>query len=482
MEIYFKARTIAVVGASRNPRKDGNNIIRNLLVKKSIKIFPINPFADEILGLKAYPSILEINEDLDLVIIFIPPKKVLQVVKECIQKKVKAILIESSGFNEVGNYELFNEIKRLTQEAGIRVWGPNCTGYVDFYNMIFTPFAPVNTMIEDIDPEILKGNVSIVSQSGMMAGGMMFQIIRGILMGQYFKPNKILAIGNKLDINECDTLEYLGNDPHTKVIGFYLEGFSNGNKFLELCRKIIKKKPIVLLKGGFSASGSKAALSHTGSISSNNMIIRGALKQAGVILVSDFDEFLQTLSVLSILINDGNNKFPKGNRIAIMTISGGAGVILSDNIEKQKNLKMAKYSEKTKIKIAKKFPKWMKTGQGNPCDIWPAIEINGGPVILDVLSALQKDEFVDIIILTMVSIRHREWNVVSNKAFLEILKSFKKPIFLWIFGDYSQFDNIRKSFREIGIPVFTSIKSLANCLSKIIDYISYLKEHNDLRT
>ena len=111
MEIYFTPKTVAVVGASRNPRKDSNHIVRNLLLNGSIKVFPINPFADEILGLKAYPSILDIKEDLDLVIIFIPPDKVLNVVQECVQKKVKAILIESSGFNEVGNFELFNQIK-----------------------------------------------------------------------------------------------------------------------------------------------------------------------------------------------------------------------------------------------------------------------------------------------------------------------------------------------------------------------------------
>ncbi|MHA1751916.1 MAG: CoA-binding protein [Candidatus Helarchaeota archaeon] len=473
MEIYFTPKTVAVVGASRNPRKDSNHIVRNLLLNGSIKVFPINPFADEILGLKAYPSILDIKEDLDLVIIFIPPDKVLNVVQECVQKKVKAILIESSGFNEVGNFELFNQIKKITSQAGIKVWGPNCTGYTDFYNRVFTPFAPLGVIFKGIDILDFKGNVSIVSQSGMMAGGMMFQIVIGSTRGNYFRPNKILAIGNKLDINECDALEYIGNDPNTKVIGLYLEGFIDGRRFFNLAKKVIKEKPIILLKGGSSKSGSNAALSHTGSISTDENILNGLINQTGIIRVNDFNEFLETLTVFSILFQKNNQKIKIGNRVAVVTISGGAGVVLSDNIEKQKNLKMASYTEKSKIKIAKKFPKWMKTGQGNPCDIWPAIETNGAPIILDILNILNRDENVDLIILTMVSVSHREWDILSNKAFLDILKSYKKPIFFWIFGDYSQFDNLRGVFREIGIPVFTSIEMLTKILSNVVKYFSY---------
>ncbi|MHA1798268.1 MAG: CoA-binding protein [Candidatus Helarchaeota archaeon] len=476
MEIYFSAKTIAVVGASRNPRHDANNIIRNLMMKNSIKIFPINPFAEEILGMKAYSSVLDIPEDLDLVIIFIPPDKVLKVIKECVQKKVKAILIESSGFNEVGNYQLFNDVKRITSEAGIRVWGPNCTGYVDFHKQIFTPFAPMGDIIKGLNMSMdeLKGIVSIVSQSGMIAGGMMFQIITGITTGHYFKPNKILAIGNKLDINECDALEYLGNDPETKVIGLYLEGFSDGRRFLKLVQKIIKEKPIILLKGGASESGSKAALSHTGSLTTNDKILSGLLEQTGIIRVTDFTEFLQTLSVFSLLLKGGNNKLPKSNRVAIMTISGGAGVVLSDNIESQKGLKMAEYSEKTKSRIAKRFPKWMTTGQGNPCDVWPAIEVNGGYVILDILNALMKEEGIDIVVFTMVAVRHREWDLLHDKAFMDILKSFKKPIFFWIFGDHTQFDDIRKSLGKIGLPMFKSISVLTKMLSRICEYVNFI--------
>ncbi|NHI93017.1 MAG: hypothetical protein EAX96_10985 [Candidatus Lokiarchaeota archaeon] len=472
MENFFSAQTIAVVGASRNPRKDGNNIIRNLLLKKQLKIFPINPFADEILGLKTYPSILDVNEDLDLVIIFIPPDQVLDVIKNCVEKKVKAILIESSGFNEVGNYELFNQIKKLTTDADIRVWGPNCTGYVDFHQQIFTPFAPLGNMLRDLNLKLdeLKGNVSIASQSGMMAGGMMFQILTGIASGHYFKPNKILAIGNKLDIDECDALEFMGKDPNTKIIGLYLEGFSDGKRFMKLVKKIIKEKPIVLLKGGSSESGSKAAMSHTGSLSTNDVILSHALKQSGIIRVKDFQEFLETLSAFSMLYENDSNKLPKENKVAIITISGGAGVVLSDNIERQKNLKMASFNEKTKEKIAKAFPKWMKTGQGNPCDIWPAIEVNGPGVVLDILNAIMRDEGVDILIFTMVAVRHREWDMLGNKAFMDILKSFKKPIFFWIFGDYTQFDNIRKNLSQISLPMFGSIESLTKTLSNIVKY------------
>ncbi|MHA1229570.1 MAG: CoA-binding protein [Candidatus Helarchaeota archaeon] len=476
MEKFFTIKTVAVVGASRNPRKDGNNIIRNLLLNKSIKIYPINPFADEILGLKAYHSILDIEEDIDLVIIFIPPDKVLEVVKQCIQKKVKAILIESSGFNEVGNYELFNKIKELTKQAGIRVWGPNCTGYVDFHKQIFTPFAPLKAVIEYVNIDEIKGSVSIASQSGMMAGGMMFQILSGLKSGVYFEPNKILAIGNKLDINECDALEYMGNDPTTKVIGLYLEGFSEGRRFIESSRAIIKKKPIVLLVGGTSISGSKAAKSHTGSISTNEKILNSVLKQTGIIRTYDFKDFLQTLELFSIILEGDKSKLPKGNKVAVITISGGAGVVLSDNIERSNILKMATFTNKTLQKIAKRYPEWMKTGYNNPVDVWPAIEVNGPQVLLDILNAVNQDENVDIIVITMVSVRHREWSFMGNKAFMEILKSYKKPILFWIFGDMTQFNEIKKAFKKIGIPIFISIHELTKFLSRAVQYSQFLEQ------
>ncbi|NVM02666.1 MAG: CoA-binding protein [Candidatus Helarchaeota archaeon] len=475
MQNFFSFKTVAIVGASRTPNKDSNNIIRNLTLQKGLKIFPINPSATKILGLKAYPSVLDIKEDLDLAIIFIPPTRVLEVVKECVQKKVKAILIESSGFNEVGDLELFNEIKQITSNAGIRVWGPNCTGYVDFHQQLFTPFVPLKPVLRDIDIEELKGSVSIASQSGMMAGGMMLQIITGNPLKQYAPVNKILAIGNKLDVNECDALEYMGKDSKTKVIGLYLEGFIDARKFFKLAREIVKEKPIILLKGGTSKSGSQAALSHTGSLSTNDNILDGAIRQTGIIRVYDFKEFLQVLHTFSILLDNGKD-LPKDNRVAIVTISGGAGVVLSDNVEKSKDLKMAVYEEKTLKRISKNFPDWMKRGKNNPCDIWPAIDKSGGGALVDTLSALSRDKNVDVIILTIIAVRERGWDMAGNPMFVEILKSFKKPIFCWIFGDFTQFDNFRKMMVNIGIPFFTSIKDLTNSLSKVVEYANFISK------
>ncbi|MHC1591936.1 MAG: CoA-binding protein, partial [Candidatus Helarchaeales archaeon] len=179
MEMFFHPESVAILGVSRKLEKDGNNILRNIMLKNSIKVYPINPFADQILGVKVYHSVLDVPDEIDLAIIFVPPDKALKTVEECVEKKVKAILIESSGFNEVGNWELFNKIKEMTRAAGIRVWGPNCTGYVDFHEQFYTTFARMKEMLEGVNIESLKGNVSLISQSGMIAGGMMFEIISG---------------------------------------------------------------------------------------------------------------------------------------------------------------------------------------------------------------------------------------------------------------------------------------------------------------
>jgi len=471
VDVFFKPKSVAVLGVSRNPRKDGNNILRNLMMRNSLKLYPINPFADEILGIKAYPSVLDVPNSIDLAIIFVPPDKALQAVKDCVKKPVKAILIESSGFNEVGNWQLFDEIRKMTKEAGIRVWGPNCTGYVDFHEQLYTSFARMEEMLEDLDVEKLKGNVSLISQSGMIAGGMMFEIISGKLL----KINKICAIGNKLDINECDILEFLASDPNTEVIGMYLEGFADGKRFLKLAREITAKKPIVLLKGGQSESGSKAAMSHTGSISGKSEHLEGIFKQVGIIQVDDFMELLNVLNVLS-MFKENEIAIPARARVQIVTISGGAGVVLSDHVEKDENLSLATHSEKTKQKIAKAFPEWMVTGRENPCDIWPAIEIKGPFVISDIVTALLKDENIDIIVMTIFAARIKEWKMFQKELFGKFTRRYKKPVFCWILGEYTEFDSLRIELSEVGIPLFWSIQTLMSMVSKTCSHGSYLNK------
>lgn len=475
MDVFFNAKSIAILGVSRNPHKDGNNILKNLMMKEEgLTLYPINPFADEILGHKVYPSVLDVEDSIDLAILFIPPNKALKAAEECVQKGVKAIIIESAGFNEVGNWDLYNQIKEITAEAGVRVWGPNCTGFADFHAEFFTGFAPMDQMLEGIDVNDLKGNVSVISQSGMMAGGLMFTIITGMK----FKLNKLCAIGNKLDVNECDILEYLAADPKTEVIGVYLEGFADGKRFLKLARQTTPRKPIVLLSGGRSEGGFKAASSHTGTITSKSEHLEDLLKQAGVIQVEDFSELLDTLTALSIL-KEKNIPLPQRGNVAIVTISGGAGVVLSDQLAKQGNLTMAEYSDKTRKKIDECFPEWMVTGRYNPCDAWPAVEVKGPLVFPDILDAIFKDPNVDLLLITIFAARNEEWQFVQNSLFRSFIRKHKKTVVSWIFGDYTQFDEARIDLKKGGIPLYTSIQTCMKILSRMVWYGNFLKNKSE---
>ncbi len=469
MDIFFNPKSVAIFGVSRNPRKDGNNILRNLMLNQDIRIYPINPFAPDALGIKAYPSLHDVKDPVDLAILFIPAERVLQAVADCAQKGVRGIIIESSGFNEVGNWELSREIKETAQKAGIRVWGPNCTGFVDFHQSLFTTFATLGDLLEGRDVEALRGNVSILSQSGMMAGGMLFQIITGELL----RLSKICSVGNKLDVDECDLLAYLADDPTTEVIGLYLEGFSHGRRFLKLSRSITPHKPIVLLRGGLSRSGALAALSHTGSMTGGDDYLTGLFKQAGIICVDDFTELIAMLNVLSLL-KSFEVPIPTRANVAIMVGSGGTGVVLSDHLERQGNLNPATYSHKTRQVIAECFPEWMKTGRGNPCDFWPALETQGLGVVHRIKDAILDDPNVDVLVLNTFAAQFGGNEFSQRSIFQHGVERSKKPIFAYLFGNYQQLDPGRLELNRMGIPVFFDIRACMEAVSKLCRYGRFL--------
>lgn len=470
MDIFFRPKSVAIFGVSRNPHKEGNTILRNLLLNQDIRIYPINPFAPDVLGIKADPSLHDVKGPVDLAILFIPADRILQAVEDCAHKGVKGIIIESSGFNEVGNWELSSEIKEAAERAGIRVWGPNCTGFVDFHQRLFTTFAALGELLEGRDLEGVQGNVSILSQSGMMAGGMMFQIITGELL----RLSKICSVGNKLDVDECDLLAYLAADPTTEVIGLYLEGFSHGRRFLELARSITPHKPMVLLTGGLSAGGAQAALSHTGSMIGGGDHLTGLLKQAGIICVEDFTELIAMLNVLSIL-KTFEVPIPTRANVAMMVGSGGIGVVLSDHLERQGNLKMATYSHKTRQVIAECFPEWMKTGQGNPCDYWPALENKGLGVVHQIKDAILDDANVDVLVVNTFAAQFGGNEFSQHAIFQHGVERFKKPIFAYLFGNYQQLDPGRLELNRMGIPVFLDIRACMEAVSKLCRYGQFLK-------
>ncbi|HPD57133.1 MAG TPA: acetate--CoA ligase family protein [Smithellaceae bacterium] len=454
MDFFFSARSIALIGASPNPFKGGNFILKNLIATFRGDIYPVNPKYKTIEGLPCYAAVREIPDAVDMAIIFVPAREVPQAVRDCADKKIPGVIIESAGFAEIGaeGDKLQNELLDIKKQTGIRLWGPNCMGMVDgVQGHVFSFMVP-----EAVKSGLIPGHVSLIVQSGMLSGGFLMDIVSNRITG----INKVCSVGNKIDVDECDLLEYFEKDPQTKVIGLYLESIVDGRRFLELCKK--SSKPIVVLKGGKSASGAQAARSHTAALAGNHRVIEDALQQAGVIEAQDFKQLVDLCRSLAVY-----SRRPKGvGRVAILTASGGAGIVASDFIEEY-NLSLAKFTHATKSALEKLFPHWMPVN--NPVDIWPAIENSMGKgldVYRESLRALLADKGVDAVLICGFA---GNSSVSFNMADIaEKSRQSGKPIFIWLFGLRDAAFAAQTQAREHGVMIFQELQRASECLAAVL--------------
>jgi acyl-CoA synthetase (NDP forming) len=450
MELFFKPKSVAVIGASTNPHKDGNLILQNIIDSDFAgPIYPINPSAQEVLGIKAYPSLLEVPGEVDLVIIIIPAKFCVQAMQDCASKGVKAVIIEAMGFAEVGaeGKKLQDQIVAIAKQNGIRVMGPNCTGIVS--RDIATTFFPIKN--------VPRGNVVLIGQSGLLAAAMASDIV----VNQTLNVNKVCSIGNKCDVNENDLLEYFGNDPETDVISMYLESIADGAGFVPIAKRAAARKPVIFLKGGRTEAGAKAAMSHTGSMASNTRIVEAAIKQTGCIKADDFTEIKDFAKVFS------TQPLPKGNRVVIVTAAGSVGVVVSA-ICAEHGLEMPKLSPETVDKLKDVFPANMPPA--NPVDLWYSIEKLGLVKTLETtLAAPLQDPNIDAAVLILAGMKYT-MPVLDEHTVQKITEKYGKPVIICMLVGYNEYKN--RIMEELGrdLPVFTSIQSGVKALSKLCEY------------
>jgi len=253
---FFEPKSVAIIGASRNPKKIGHVIFRNF-IEQGFKgrVYPINPNTTELLGQKCYPTVLSVKDKIDLAVICVQSPIVPGIIEQCGKKRIKACIIISGGFKEIGNTELENQCIHIAKKYGIRILGPNCMG-------IFNPVSGVDTLFlpryKVERPK--KGSIAFISQSGALGSVMLdWMAMKG------YKLSSFVSYGNAADVDETELLEYLSNTKTTKVICAYIEGVKNGRKFYRVLRKVSKKKPVIILKGGKTQEGTNAIHSHTGS-------------------------------------------------------------------------------------------------------------------------------------------------------------------------------------------------------------------------
>lgn len=317
LEKFFNPKAVAVIGAAREPGKVGHDVVKNLLdFRFPGKIFPVNPKAQEILGLKAFPSVLDIPEKVDLGVIAVRAPLVPQVIRQCGEKGVKALVILSAGFKEAGREgaKLENEIVNLAREYGLRIIGPNCLGIVDTYSRLNATFAALKP---------IRGKIGFFSQSGALCLALL-EWSRAERVGL----SRFISLGNKSDISEIECLRLLGEDPRTEVIMGYLEGIDDGRAFMEAAKEVARKKPVIIFKSGVTAAGARAASSHTGSLAGSEVAFEAASRQAGIIRARNLREFFNLALLLAF------QPVMEGPRLAILTNSGGPGIVAADACER----------------------------------------------------------------------------------------------------------------------------------------------------
>jgi len=455
MEYFFEPRGIAVIGASPTPEKGGNIIINNLRKGYQGEIFPVNPRYDEIEGLKSYPSVLEVPDPVDMAIIYVGARMVPQAIEECGRRGIRGVMLQAAGFSESGpEGELFQEqAAEAARRNGVRIWGPNCMGLVDAVNRnVFSTVAP-----SIWSAGMTAGSISLIVQSGMLAGAFLIDVMTHGTSG----ISKACSIGNKMDIHECDILEYLMHDPDTDVVGMYLESISDGPRFISLCRKC--EKPIVVLKGGKSAKGAEAALSHTASLAGNDAVVSGVLAQASVVKA---DDFFQMMDLCTSLAAYPTRSGQTGNRVAIMTYSGGAGIVSTDFLE-SRHLELAALSPQSLEILQKVYPPWMPPA--NPMDLWPGIIGNGAvSVYNEAVRAACSDPGVDGIFLhCFVGGFGLEPDLPTMSR---LAAEARKPMVCWISGEREAVHRFQVEARELNVPAFREVYRAVECLGAILQY------------
>ncbi|MBD3204566.1 CoA-binding protein [Candidatus Woesearchaeota archaeon] len=443
IKYLFEPRNVAVIGASVKKNKIGHKIVRNLLFNKFPgKVFPINPKGGKILGLDVEKSILDIKDPVDMACIAIPEKFVFDTVKQCAQKKVKFLVIITSGFSEIGNIKEEKQLVQYAKKNGMRILGPNIFG-------IYSSKVSMNATFGQKD--ILSGNVAIITQSGALGIAMM-----GKTKTENIGLSAMVSVGNKSDIDESDLLKYLVENKETKVIMMYVEGVKHGERLVGILKKATKKKPIIVIKSGRSKRGAMAAASHTGSLAGADEIFSDIMKQCGVMRAESVEEAFDWCKYLA------NSPMPKGKNTVIVTNGGGMGVMAADACEKF-GVSLYDDTETLKKIFSDSVPSFGSVK--NPVDITGQARV--GDYEKSLFSAIKNKNIHSIICLGCETAVLDVKNL--KKVIKEVYAECKKPIVFSFLGG-TKLEHVITHLREKGTPIYSNVYEAVSCLGAMYNH------------
>ena len=464
LDALFNPSSVAVVGASSSPGKVGHDIFVNILRGGFTgTLYPVNPKAKSIASVRAYPDIQNIPDPIDLAIIILPPVHAETAIKHAIDKGVRAIVIVSAGFKEVGGegLEIERRIVAMCRKAGVRVVGPNCLGVIN-------PMADVKLNASFSARMPAAGNISFISQSGALCTAVL-----DFAADKDFGFSKFVSIGNKADVDELDLLRYFHADPETEVIMLYIEELQRGPEFIEVVKEITggdRPTPVLAIKSGRTSAGAQAAASHTGSLAGSEAVYDAIFAQSGIIRVDSINELFD-FGIAFAYKNESalgkmRRKVPLGNRVAIVTNAGGPGIVATD-MTVSSGLELATFSQDTIEVLKSHLP--LTANVNNPVDV---IGDAAQDRYENALSAVIKDEGVDgaLVILTPQSMTNA---IGTAEAIVRIARRSHKPILCCFMGIIDVSAGV-KHLQENGVPVYRFPESAAKTFGALYCYSRWL--------
>lgn len=468
---FFEPSSVAVIGASPIITKVGYVVLHNLLTNKEKwifdgEIYPVNPKYSEVLGVKCYPSLKSIKESVETIIIAIPAQIVPSVMEEAAEIGVKAAIIISSGFSEVGNVKLEEEVKRIGLRSGIRIIGPNCLGVYDPYSGMDTLFLPEVKKLSSgrevvATPRPFPGSIILISQSGAFGAAAL-----DYMAGHGIGVRCFVSLGNRCDVAEHELLLYFSEDKKTKVNLLYIEGIGNGRGFFEASKEVSTLKPIVALKAGKTSAGARAAASHTGALSGVDQIYGAVFKQSGIVRAMNLEELFDMGRALNL------QPPARGKKVAILTNGGGPGIVAADTCE-ESGLSVVKLSDN----IINRFEDLKKKGELLP------IMANSNPVDLTALATsdmyvkalriLLDDKDIDgVLVITLPQTPSILDDVIEKVA--DVSMEQKKPVVACVMGGTEMAEEFRVRFEKSGVPSYSMPERAARAIYSLMEYGMYL--------